>query len=119
MDLHERPTDPLESVAQCNAGMGQAAGVDDRPVKVALVESVDERALVVRLKGVDLESKLGTAFPESLFDLREGSVAVDLRFARAEQMQVGPLWDEDASHRTRVSDRASGATRPSPNAVGV
>jgi hypothetical protein len=88
MNLHERPTDPLESVAQRNAGMGQAAGVDDRPVKVALVESVDEHALVVRLKGVDLESKLGSTLPESFLYLGEGSAAVDLRFARAQQIQV-------------------------------
>src|SRR5664280_970304 len=119
MNLHERPTDPLESVAQGNAGMGQASGIDDRPVKVALVESVDECAFVVRLKGVDLESKLGAALPESLFDLREGGVAVDLRFARAQQIQVGAVEDEDASHRTSVSNGASGASRSSPDAVGV
>ena len=37
MDLHERQADALESVAKLNAGVGQATGVDDRPVKVAQV----------------------------------------------------------------------------------
>ena len=58
VDLDERPRDAEQRVAQRDARVGQAAGVDDRDVEVALVEPVDERALVVRLEEVDLEAEL-------------------------------------------------------------
>jgi hypothetical protein len=61
VDLDERPADALERVSQRDAGVGQAAGVDDRPVEVALLEPVDQRALVVRLEAIDLEAELRAA----------------------------------------------------------
>ena len=50
MDLDERSLDAQQRVAQGDAGVGQAAGVHDREVEVALVQSVDEELLVVRLE---------------------------------------------------------------------
>ena len=43
VDLDERPLDGEQGVAQRDARVGQAAGVDDGHVEVALVEPVDER----------------------------------------------------------------------------
>jgi hypothetical protein len=49
--------------------MRQASGVDDGVVEVALVQSVDERALVIGLEEGDLESELGGMRRELLVDL--------------------------------------------------
>ena len=59
MDLPERPLDAEQRVAQGDRRVGQPAGVDDRDVEVALVEPVDQGALVVRLEEVDVEAQLG------------------------------------------------------------
>ena len=47
-----------QGVAQRDARVGQAAGVDDRDVEVALMQPIDQRALVVRLEEVDVEAEL-------------------------------------------------------------
>ena len=62
-----------QRVAQRDARVGQAAGVDDRDVEVALVEPVDEGALVVRLEEGDLEPELARRAPRSRRGSRRAS----------------------------------------------
>ena len=50
VDLDERPLDRQQGVAQGHAGVGQAAGIHDGDIEVALVQPVDEGAFVVRLE---------------------------------------------------------------------
>ena len=57
VDLDERPLYGQQRIAQRDARVGQAAGVDDRDVEVAPVEPVDQGALVVRLGEVDLKPR--------------------------------------------------------------
>ena len=71
-----------QRVAQRHARVGQPAGVDDRDVEVALVEPVDQRALVVRLEEVDVEAELRGPRRDPGVDLVERLVAVDLGLAR-------------------------------------
>ena len=85
VDLDERPLDAEQRVAQRDARVGQPAGVDDRDVEVALVQPVDQRALVVRLEEVDVEPELGGARGDRGVDLVERLVPVDLGLARAER----------------------------------
>ena len=84
VDLDERPRDAEQGVAQRDARVGQPARVDDGDVEVALMEPIDERALVVRLEEVDVEAELARPGDQALVDLVERLVAVDLGLARAD-----------------------------------
>ena len=112
VDLDERPRDPEQRVAQRDAGVGQPAGIDDRDVEVAPVQPIDERALVVRLEEVDVEPELRGPRRDPGVDLVERFVAVDLGLARADEVEVRALEDEDAS-----SSRGSRSGRPAAPAA--
>src|SRR5438093_11934787 len=82
MDLDERPLHGGERVAQGDRGVRQATRVDDRHVEVALVEAVDERALVVALEEREVEPERRRRGAHRLVDLLERLRAVDLRLPR-------------------------------------
>jgi len=69
MNLDERPADPKQRVAKGDAGVGEPAGVDYRPVEIALVKAVDQRTLVVRLEGLDREPELRAPARQPVVDL--------------------------------------------------
>ena len=98
MDLDERPADGEQRIAQRHRGVGQPARVDDRPFEVALVQAVDEHALVIRLEEDHLQAEVQCAARDVHMDLVERLRAIDLRLARAEQVQVRALEDEDPRH---------------------
>ena len=110
VDLDERPVDREQRVAQGDARVGQAARVDDRDVEVAAMQPVDQGALVVRLEEVDGEPELGGAGRQPGVDLVERLVAVDLRLARADEVEVRPS-------RTRTAVIAAPRSRSSRLAV--
>ena len=99
MDLDERPLDGEQRVAQRDARVGQAAGVDDRDVEVAEVQPIDQRALVVRLEEGDREAELRGLRRDPGMDLVERLVAVDLGLAGADQVEVRALQHEHGRHR--------------------
>ena len=72
-------------------------------VVVALLEAVDERALVVRLEGVDAWRRVRRPVARGLDDLGQRRRAVDLRLAEPEAAQVGPVEQQDA-HQRLASD---------------
>ena len=82
--------------------------------KSRCVQPVDERALVVRLEEVDLEPELGGADRDPVVDLVQRLAAVDLGLARAEQVEVRALEDEDARH-ARASAAAAGRPARTPS----
>src|SRR3546814_1934306 len=59
------------------------------------VQPVDQHALVVRLAAVDAEAEAGRLFREARMNLVQRIVAVDLRLAGAEEIEVGAGEDED------------------------
>ncbi len=88
MDLDERTLDRQQRVAQRDACMRQPTGVDDRDVEVPLVEPIDQGALVVGLEEVDAQVELGSSGRNTGVDLVERLAPVNLRFARAHEVQV-------------------------------
>src|SRR6476661_9149505 len=62
------------------------------------MQPVDEGALVVRLEELDIESELPGSAADAGVDLVERFVPVDLRFARADEIEVRPLEHEDGGH---------------------
>ena len=89
--------------------MRQRARVDDDGVVVALLEPVDERALVVRLEGVERVAQASCVVARSGFDLGERRRAVDLGLALAEPAEVGAVEQQDphAARLRRVTVAAS------------
>src|SRR5439155_21030399 len=83
--------------------VGQPAGVDDRGIEIAPVQSIDQGAFVVRLEEVDLEPELAGSSRDFGMDVIERVAAVDLRLARAEEVQVRALEDEDVDHDAAAS----------------
>jgi len=76
--------------------------VHDRGIKVALVQAVDERALVVRLEEHDLEPEIERLAADVCVDLVHSLAPIELGLARAEQIQVRALEDEDPGHPPAV-----------------
>ena len=116
VDLDERSLDAQQGVAQGDAGVGQAAGVHDREVEVALVEAVDEEPSWFDWKKATPKPELAARAPDPGVDLVERLVAVDLRLARPGQVQVRPLQDERpgscrAPRREQLAGHLGGQSR--------
>lgn len=60
-----------------------------------LVDAVDQGALVVRLEGQQRHAAGRGEGGQVRLDVVEGGVAVDPRFAVPEQVQVGPVQEQD------------------------
>src|SRR5205085_2916363 len=100
---------------QRDARVREAAGVDDRDVEVALLDAVDQRALVIRLERVELEAEARRRLVEPGVDLVQRLPAVDRRFAGPEEVQVRALEHEDTCHDgTATSSGAAAEASPVP-----
>ena len=79
------------------AVLRQAGRVHQRAVGAvdALVQPVDQRALVVGLEGLQPHAQFGRESVQPLLDLRERRRSVDVRLAPAEQVEVRTVQDED------------------------
>ena len=88
-----------------------ADSLDDRfrAACVRLVQPVDQRAFVVGLSEVDSEAVLASLGDTRRLDLGERGSAVNLRLARAEQVEVRAVEDEEGGgHRVVLARAASG-----------
>ena len=82
--------------------MGEGGGIDDEAGDglARLVDPIDQLMLGVALFEIEAEAKLGRQRPALRLDIRQGLVAVDMRLALAEQIQVRPVEDQNCrSHR--------------------
>ena len=101
MNLYGRDLHRLDGVAQRVAGVGVRAGIEDDAVGgvPGAVDGVDQRALMVRLVGLQAVPQLLRPFATHLLDLRQGRRSVHLRATGAEQVQVGSVQEEDPHDR--------------------
>ena len=97
VDLEHRERHRLDRVVQRHAVLRQRGRIEQRAVERvdALVQLVDEHALVVRLQRLELDAALVSEAMQPLVDLRQGRRAVDVRLAAAEQVQVGAVQDQE------------------------
>lgn len=111
--LDEREARGQQRVAQRDARVRERRGVDDygdlrrrfgfracmwgrgRRGREVRVQKVDDGALVVRLERVHVDVELVGAGGGGGDDVRERRGAVDVWFARAEEVQVGAVDEED------------------------
>src|SRR5437870_3588239 len=95
--LNERHTHGDESVAHGEAGVRERRRIDDGAVRPPLqrLDRVHQLALVVRLRPADLDAERSRALARARFDLSQRGSAVQLRFALAQQVEVGAVQHGD------------------------
>src|SRR5579883_2864352 len=87
---HQRISQGYGIVREC-------AWIDDYPIRSrgVLLNIVDERSLMVRLKVLDTGSQFRAACAQHLNNLCERGRAINLWLARAQRVQVGSIYDKD------------------------
>ena len=116
VDLHDRALGAQQRVVERPGVVGQGAGVDDDGVVVALLDAVDERALVVRLQAASAWPRLAGMVGGRALHLGQRGRAVDLRLALAEAAQVGAVEQQVLM---RVASAADGARWPASSSASV
>src|SRR3954470_14151789 len=92
MDLDHRHLDRRNGVANSHRGMGIGAGVDDdsrRFLGAGLMDRIHDFALVVGLPKFDRELAPARGLATKRFDIAERRMAIGLRLARAEEIEIG------------------------------
>jgi len=86
-----------DGVTQCDAGVGEGGGVEDDGLELVagLLDPINQNAFVVRLAEIDGDISGCGLGSDPGFDVRQGEVAVDARFAGAEEIQVRTVEEED------------------------
>ena len=101
MNLDERHPDRQQGVAKRNAGVGEGARIEDDEVDGCGCEGldpVDQLVLGIALEAIERCAPLRGGGPQPLLDGAERHVAVPAGFAAAEQVQVGPIDEQDPRH---------------------
>lgn len=96
-DRHRR-----QCVADRDAGMGEGGGIDQDEVGAVGtggLDAFDQRVLGVGLEAFQRVPGFGGACPEVGIDGVQAGMPIDLRLARAEQVEVGAVEDEQLCHR--------------------
>lgn len=98
MALNERDAHAEQSITDSDRRVREATRVNDDGVDAllaGLLDAVHDAALVIGLEGEDAEAQLGAALLDRGVDLGERDGAVDLGLARAQEVEVGPVDEED------------------------
>jgi hypothetical protein len=87
------------SASRIATEVGECGGIDDDAgsALAAAVDPVDDLVFAVALMELDRELELGAHAPAFGLHVRQGLAAVDLRLALAEQVEIGPVQDDDDS----------------------
>lgn len=91
-----------EGIANRDAGVCIGRRVDDDEVDLVgpgLLDAIDDVALAVRLEGLQRDTFLLCQASQIPVDLGERIGAIDFRLARAEQVQIGTVYDQNLSHQ--------------------
>ena len=98
VDFDEGDRDRGQSIAQRNRSVGEGGRIDDderRSVRFRRLDAFDQRVLGIRLEAFQCMPGLPGAVGEAGIDRGQGGMAVDLRLAIAEQVEVGAVQDQD------------------------
>src|SRR6266481_4415060 len=60
-----------------------------------LLDAVDQLAFMVGLVEIDVKSELLRVLPAGLLDIGQAAAPINCRLARAEQIEIGSVEDED------------------------
>jgi len=101
----------LERIEQRHRREGVSGGIDDDPdcMLAGLVHPIDQLAFVIGLPKDQVQTKTRTHPVTTLLYAGGRLVAVEVRFALPQQVQVGPVQDLDALQVFSDRSRASAA----------
>ena len=106
MHLDERDGDRGQGIAQRNARVGVGCGVGDNKVhafRARGLHPVNEAPFGVALEAADFDALPATGRLQASIDLGQGLTSVDFRFARAKQVEVGTMKNQDGPFRVFAS----------------
>src|SRR2546428_2024058 len=111
MYLHDRERTVRQGIAQHDRGVRESAGIDDGTCGITvLLQEVDERPLVVRLKRHKVGAGLARDLAASGLHFLESRPPVDLRLAHTEEIQIWAV-DEKDLHAARPATTRAAARR--------
>jgi hypothetical protein len=90
-----------KSISQGDAGMRVATGIQDDEFDLiggGPLDPVDKFVFCVALKAIEIVSKVLGNLSATVLDVCQGSRAINVRFARSEQVQIGAINEQQAGH---------------------
>lgn len=90
-----------DGIAQGNAGMGQAARIDNAESDAAvgpLMDFIDQGAFMIALKGFNASVVRGGLSGERGENVVKGGAAIDFGFAHAQAVEVGSIQHGNGFH---------------------
>src|SRR5260370_29269986 len=128
MDLGGRNRKRLQAVEKGERVRRERSGVDDdaRRLWSLLLQEVDDLALSIALKEVDLDTEFSRFVANRVHQVGKRLSPVDVGLALAEQVEVGAVDDEEPLHasalRTNLRTTPAGTTCPGsawPRRLGI
>ena len=101
VDFDKRNLNRQKGISQRNTGMREAARVQDDKfdaIDLSLLHAIDEFMLGVALKALQLVSKRPGDLNTAFFDIRQRRRAIDVGFARTQQVQIGTIDEQKRGH---------------------
>ena len=97
MHLNHRQTHGTDRIVDGDGGVRVRARIDDDTAGRGhrLLDPVDQRALLVGLAEIDRQAEAFACHRAIALDIGQALGTIDARLARAEQVQVGTVEDED------------------------
>lgn len=97
MQLNKWNANTQQRIANGHRGVRVGARVDHDSVDLAArgLDAIDDCALMVGLEGIESAVMAGGNRAAVGLDIREGGAAVDVRFASAQEVEVGAVNEED------------------------
>src|SRR5690606_12239147 len=98
MHFDKRYVDRAQCVAQRNTGMRVRRGIDDDEIDRFLarrLDAIDQLAFVIALKHAACGAAASRQLLQALIDVIQGLPAIDFWLARAEQVQIRAMQNEN------------------------
>ena len=97
MNLDGRYPDCRNRIPQRNAGMGVGCGIDDNHIKLSLclLDPTHQFAFLIGLAKINPYGLLRGPFAYFCLDIGQSGVAINLRLALSQQIQIRSVQEED------------------------
>src|SRR6516225_7252978 len=97
VNFDDRLLDRLQRVEKSDRGVAVGAGIDHDAGKAGarFLYPVDQLTFMIALPAIGLQPQLAGMSAAGCLDIRQRVMAIDLRLAGSQQIEVGAVEDED------------------------